>query len=283
MHSVLCIICGKDETELVALQRGYRMVQCRHCKLVYMNPRPDREELKLLYRNYHIRNGKNEDDWNTLMEGIFRETASFLVKKFPEGGTLLDVGCGYGHFIEIMKKEGWSVMGIDPSPLTLASAKKRGLNVREGTFEDIETEPDSFDAITMFYVLEHLHEPLSALRKAWRLLRPEGILVVRVPHTTPVVRILSLLSIPNNLYDLPFHLYDFSPRTLKEIIGMAGFSGIRIMPGIPTSPPGLATKTVSLSAGHLARALYTVTGNNLLLPGVSKTAIAIKKPDRGRK
>jgi len=276
MQYVNCNICGTDKTRLISIRNGYRMVQCRNCGLVYLNPRPDPETLRLLYADYHGRNGKDEASWAGLMDRNFRKVSFLLNSVFPEGGKVLDIGCGYGHFMDMMKNRGWYVSGIDPSGKTVAAARKRGLDVIEGTIDDLDSDDYSLDAVTMFYVLEHLPDPSGTMNKVFRILKRGGVLFIRIPHSTPIVRFLSVFRIRNNFYDPPFHLYDFSPRTTAELLSRAGFVSINITPGEPTSPDVSIQKAVSLISGYMAKLLYSISAGTLLLPGVSKSIFAIK-------
>jgi SAM-dependent methyltransferase len=247
---------------------------------VYVNPRPDPETLLKLYDDYHQRDGKDEFIWARLMWKNFREVSALLNRIFPKAGSLLDIGCGYGHFVELMRDYGWTVCGIDPSSRILNSAKKKGLPVIETTIDDASFPRNSFDAITAFYVLEHLTDPLAALKKIFLLLKPGGFLVIRVPHTTPIVRFLSVFRINNKLYDSPFHLYDFSRETIIILLKKTGFSSIEIVPGSPTRSEKSVERIISTLSGNLAKLLFTITAGRLLLPGTSKTVIAMKSTNR---
>jgi SAM-dependent methyltransferase len=281
MQYVKCNICGINNCNNITTQNGYSVVECRQCGLVYLNPRPDIAELMSLYEGYHQRGEKDEDSWFRLMEKNCEEAASLLNKSFPQKGRLLDIGCGYGHFIEMMKKQGWSVNGIEPAEHTCSSAKSKGLDVSRTVIEDALFSDASFDAITAFYVLEHLCDPLSSLNKIRAMLKPGGMLVLRVPHTTPIVKFLSRLKIKNNLYDIPFHLFDFSPKTISLLLQHADFIDIKTMPGHPTKPHYIIERPVSWVSGTLARLLYAISGGKLLLPGVSKTISARKPLEKG--
>jgi len=276
MQHIDCNLCGADETDLVVAQNGCRMVECRHCGLVYADPRPSPEMLIDLYDSYHQRNGKDETTWKRLMSLNFAEVADLLDSKLPLKGSLLDIGCGYGHFLGLMRERGWDVFGIEPSERTSAFAVSMGLNVARTVIEKASFPEGSFDAVSAFYVLEHLCDPLAVLRKIHGLLKPGGILVLRVPHTTPIVRLLKRIGVENNLYDMPFHLYDFSPVTISMLLGKAGFCAIRVMPGSPTLPPRRSERLVSLMSGNAARLLYALSGGTIHLPGTSKTVFAVK-------
>ena len=272
---VPCNHCGADDAALAAVQNGYRIVRCRGCGLVYVNPRPPAESLPGLYADYHVRDGGDEASWNRLMAGNFREAATVLERTRGGAGPgrLLDVGCGYGGFVKLMRIRGWEAEGIDPSKATVAAAAKIGVPVRLGTLDEAE---GTYDAITLFYVLEHLPDPSGALRKLFGLLAPGGTLLLRVPHTAPIVSLLRPFGLDGTLFDPPFHLFDFPPALLGEMMRKAGFSDIRTFPGAPTVPSRLLPRAVSGITGTVAAALFTLSGGRFLLPGASKTTTARK-------
>ena len=212
------------------------------------------------------------------MGKVFREAADHLDATGNGSGPprLLDVGCGYGGFVSLMRDRGWDAEGVDPSPTTVAVASAKGIPVRLGTLDEFSRLGTAYRAITMFYVLEHLFDPMSALRKVFTLLEPGGVLLVRVPDTTPVVRLLSPFGLGDGLYDPPFHLFDFPPRVLTMMLAEAGFGKIRTFPGRNTIPPRLVPRLATMMFGALARGLFAGTGGRFLLPGVSKTTIARK-------
>jgi len=245
---------------------------------VYVSPRPGETELRRLYATYHRRGGKTEDTWAALMRDVFRESAGILQAARNGGGSgrLLDIGCGFGGFVALMRGRGWEAEGLDPSPEASAAGAAKGIPVRLGTLREYEAPPGSFDAVTLFYVLEHLHDPMGALRKAHGLLAPGGTLLVRVPDTTPIVALLSPFGRGASLYDAPFHLYDFPPPVLRAMLRKTGFERIRTFPGKPTRPARAGERAAALLPGALARCLYAASGGKILLPGVSKTTIARK-------
>ncbi len=153
---------------------------------------------------------------------------------------------------------------------------RRGRPVRLGTLEALHGPQGAYDAVTMFYVLEHLPDPMGALRTVLNLLAPGGAVLIRVPHTTPVVRLLAPFGLGRNLYDPPFHLYDFSPAVLKDMLHRTGFTEVRTFPGKPTRPPGVGARLASALFSALANGIHAATRGTVLLPGVSKTTIARK-------
>ncbi len=275
---VLCNLCGGNATRRVTRHNDFEIQRCRACGLVYVNPRPNAEQLAALYADYHARDGKNEASWDRLMRRVFREAADLLcaTQKGPRPARLLDVGCGFGGFVEVMRERGWDAEGVDPSQAAVDAATRKGRRVRLGTLESLPTDVGPFDAVTRFYVLEHLPDPMAALRKAFDLLLPGGVLVIRVPHTTPIVRLLAPVGLGRELYDPPFHLYDFAPAVLQEMLRRTGFGEIRTFPGQPTVPSRLGPRLAALFFGRIAAWLHAATRGAFLLPGVSKTTLARK-------
>jgi SAM-dependent methyltransferase len=280
-HPVACNLCGRAEHECIATQRGLRIVRCRACGLVYVNPRPTAEQLAVLYADYHARDGGNEESWDGLMSRVFGEAADLLCANRTMSGSarVLDVGCGFGGFVDLMRKRGWDAEGMDPSQAVVDAAIRNGRHVRLGTLEAFPTDVGPYDAVTMFYVLEHLPDPMGALRKAFDLLVPGGTLVIRVPHTTPIFRLLAPVGLGRELYDPPFHLYDFAPVVLQEMLRRAGFVDIRTFPGQPTVPSRPGPRLAALFFGAVATRLHVLTRGAFLLPGVSKNTLA-RKPSR---
>lgn len=278
MNLKKCDLCSCDQSKVIARFNSFTMVECERCSLVYMNPSPSEQYLVELYQGYHQRSGKDNMSWCRLMNINFEQTAKLLSDKFPSKGRLLDVGCGYGYFLAAMKEKGWDVVGVEPSANASEFARDElKIDVIQATLDSVNLPPASFDAISAFYVLEHLTNPGAALSKMYELLKPGGVLVLRVPHTTPIVKLLTVLKIQNNLFDMPFHLFDFSPKAIRVFLNNAGFSSCKITPGSPTLPDRAIEKIISVFFNWVCWGIYYCTLGKMLLPGPSKTIIANKQ------
>lgn len=114
----------------------------------------------------------------------FRHSRKFLLKiakllgRFPEQVRLLDVGCSSGAFLGAAVKIGFLAEGVEPAPKAAAAAKAAGLNVRQGLLHEAGYADGTFDAITLFEVIEHLQQPLELLNECRRILRHDGILLI---------------------------------------------------------------------------------------------------------
>jgi SAM-dependent methyltransferase len=126
-------------------------------------------------------------------------------------------------FLNGMRSQGdWELHGVEINPYAAEIARDRyGLQVRIGTLIEAAYPAHFFDVITMWDVLEHLHQPLENLREIDRILKPDGLLILRVPNVSSWDAKLFKRSWAG--YDAPRHLYVFSPSTLEELLLKAGF------------------------------------------------------------
>jgi SAM-dependent methyltransferase len=191
-------------------------------------------------------------------------------------GRVLDIGCGYGFFLQEMKSRGWQVEGVEVSGAGRDYIRGQGdIPVHAEPLEKLCLPTSSFDVVTLFYVIEHVLDPLSVLREVKRILMPGGLILLRWPHSTPIVKILGPLSKKVDLYHTPYHLYDFSPRTMEKMLLLCGYRGIQTLITGNTRPARRCNRWASLVFGQAGQGLCALTGGRLLLPGVSKTTLAL--------
>jgi len=273
---IVCPLCSTKAEKKLYQEGDYCMVRCLRCGFIYQNPRPAQQELLNAYQTYLPETEEEIEAWGRMMEPVFRRGAD-LIERHISQGRLLDVGSGYGFFLALMQSRGWEVMGLEVSPTGADYGRKRwGLSILPQPWEQALFPEGEFDVVTAFYVIEHLPDPLAFLREVHRIVRPGGMILLRYPHTTPIKAILSLMRIRNRLYHLPFHLSDFSPRTMRRALEQSEFRGIETVIGGFTAPGNSAGKWAGLVFGNLAEVICQLSRGRILLPGVSKTTIARK-------
>jgi SAM-dependent methyltransferase len=240
MEYTLCAVCGSSDTSQLFTLPDYLLdrkdvqatfVRCQSCGLVYQNPRPTPDEMSQHYPPEYESYSTPDDTGNAswlLQQAIqlgLRKRGRFITRH-KQSGRLLDIGCATGFFLNGMRAQGqWDLYGVEISPYAARVAQEKyGLNVRIGTLEDAAFPDNFFDVVTLWDVLEHLHEPVKSLQEIHRVLKPDGLLVFRVPN---------LASLDARLFgpfwaglDPPRHLYVFSPRTVETLLHKTGFSSL---------------------------------------------------------
>ena len=227
----------------------WNLMKCPNlqCGLVWLNPMPLEEEIGKAYLNYFTHhsltecsqgNGIKKLVWlNTwrIYRVLLRLTGIRPERKQRERmyldgispGRLLDVGCGNGQFLALMRNEGWDVEGQEVDSRAAESALKTyGKRVRVGRLEAIGYPCDNFDAVVMSHVIEHVHDPIEILKECRRILKPGGTLVLVTPNAEGSGH-RYFKSWYRGL-EPPRHLYLFTQRTLQHIARKAGFANSQV-------------------------------------------------------
>lgn len=141
---------------------------------------------------------------------------------FVGKGRILDVGCGPGFLLARYRQWGWTPFGVELSPVAARYAREvLGLPVHQGQLVDAKFPSESMDVVVFQHALEHVPSPLLELREAHRILRKSGLLVVTVPNAGGLdARLFGRWWFA---WDLPRHLYHFTPQTASALVSKAGF------------------------------------------------------------
>ena len=276
MEDVNCPVCEASRGKPLHLEGCFQMVQCPSCQFVFLNPRPTNESLLSFYQHYLPEEKSSIESWDKMMKSVFHRAAT-LLEQYKKNGRLLDVGTGFGFFLAEMKNRGWDVLGVEISKKAIDYARDvLGLSVHPGPAERVSFPDNYFDAVTGFYLIEHLPHPMAFLRECHRILKPGGLLLLRYPHTTPIKSLLHFFGIRNRLYDLPAHLSDFSPKMIQQCLEKIGFEKCQHLIGGYTRPGDPGKRTASVLFVSLSEALFRLSLKKFLLPGVSKTVMVFK-------
>ncbi len=241
-------VCEAEDV-LHGLPGRFRLVRCCDCGHVYLNPRPTLETIAKYYpADYSPHASANDavqDGAPTAgpsrslqlakripgLRGLYywlKETNAEVVPSVDEPEPrALELGCGNGRFLGILRDKGWQAEGLEPAEAPVAEARRSGFQVHKGVFRPGLYAERSLDAVFAWMVLEHLHDPPEALREIHRILKPGGWLVLSVPNWgcwEPKVLGRYWYSM-----QLPTHLHQFTPRALRKTLSHSGFGQIRVI------------------------------------------------------
>jgi 2-polyprenyl-3-methyl-5-hydroxy-6-metoxy-1,4-benzoquinol methylase len=199
------------------------IVRCRRCGLVYQNPIPQLEEISQAYE------AVVDERYAAESSGRYETFARDLraLERHERSGRMLDVGCHLGIFMEVAKRCGWDISGVEPSRWSVDQARARGLDVRHGTLDSVSLPSAAFDVVTMWDVIEHFVDPLAELRRTHRILRPNGLLAVSTMNVDAWFPRLVGSRWP---WYMQMHLVYFSKRTLHNMLTKAGFRVVEMVP-----------------------------------------------------
>lgn len=273
-----CLICKSTHFQVIHRKEPWEYIQCQNCRLVSLHPKPDGKGVLNNYDTYLPVHLKEIDKWRKMMKPVIDTSAELILSRCGSGTrNLLDIGCGFGFFLNDMKSRGWSVKGIEISKTGREYAEKHlYIEVYSKPLEELALPENYFDVITLFYVIEHVLDVSSLLKKVNRILKPGGLILLRWPHTTPIVKFLGPLASRMDLYHTPYHLYDFSKQTMERLLDATGFESIETVIGGYTLPPSSYSRWPSFIFGNLGELLFFVSRGRFLFPGVSKTTLATK-------
>jgi len=230
------------------------------------------------YRDYLSDTPEDISKWEAMTKPIIAKSADLINSRSRTGGKkILDIGCGYGFLLKEMKARGWDVQGLEVSQTGREYAQRNwNIPVYSNPLEYLKLPANTFDVVTLLYVIEHVFNPLSLLNEINRVLKQKGFVLLRWPHTTPMVKILGPLSKKLDLYHTPYHLYDFSPKTIERLLFLAGFNSVETIISGHSMPADWLSRCSSMVFGKLSDFLFRFFKGKFLLPGISKMTLAFK-------
>lgn len=232
IHYTACPACNSSDIHYVLASKDYTVTQqsfdiweCSRCTMRFTQDVPSQENIGQYYQseNYISHSNTNKGLVNRLYHKV-RETSlknkrELIESYFSTEGSiprLLDVGCGIGVFMNHMRQHGWLVEGIEPSEDAREKAEKDFNISVYPPHLFFDSSLGSFDVITMWHVLEHVHLLNEYIERLKELLRPNGLLFIAVPNYTSYDA-----TVYKNYwaaYDVPRHLYHFSPASMRLLL-----------------------------------------------------------------
>lgn len=211
----------------------FTIVQCNSCGFKFTNPRPDESDLGRYYKSedYVSHSNTKKGFINSTYQSVRKYTLLKklqLISKYFKTGKILDIGCGTGEFLNTCKDAKWQTFGIEPDEDARKMAVQNyGLNVQEES--ELKNFPDaSFDIISMWHVLEHVPKLNQRIEDLKRLIKPSGIIIVAVPNCNSLDA--KIYKEQWAAYDVPRHLYHFTPKDIETAFKKHGLNTFKILP-----------------------------------------------------
>ena len=199
---------------------------CSDCDLRFTQDVPDEHSIAPYYKSAdyishsNTRQGMVNQLYQKVRNYTLEQKANLVIQKTVARGSILDLGAGIGAFLHTMKKRGWEVMGIEPDE----GARRQSMDLYGLRLEDTATlenlSPRSFDAITLWHVLEHVHQLHSYVEQLKKLLKQGGKIFIAVPNYDSLDS--SVYKLYWAAYDVPRHLYHFTPKSMEALMKRHG-------------------------------------------------------------
>ena len=265
--------CGSQALPVDVFQTPTRRyVRCPGCKLVFLNPRPLKTLVEEFYRDeYDEAYGEAEasSDRHPVFESVARRLG--LYRQPP--GRLLDVGCGDGAFLSLCQSAGWTCYGLELSTKAVARATRRDLTMLSSDWLERTGEREPFDVITLLNVLQTVTNPASLLQQVASALTPSGLVVIRETNGAFHLPMRTTARWVGSRSDQAFHLFLYSPHTLRSLLKGIGLHTIAIYNSMPSRGPltsanpwmsRLKWRIGATAFWSCAELLYKVTGGRMV-------------------
>lgn len=243
---VPCPFCAFGGFKKIYQERAVLgVVRCLGCGLIYVSPR-----LKEPQKVYWGEEDKYIDEARLIFEGKafhhrdpnYEEDISFI-RRYKQNGNFLDIGTNMGFFLRKARGLGWNLYGVEPSAsLSHIARKYFGLNIKTAYLEEARFTDAFFDVVTMTDVFEHITEPLNMLSEVRRILKPDGILFIKVPNGRfnlfkfYLAKFLNKLS-AYDIFDSYEHVVHYSDKTIDRMLKKSGFKVKKFFIGKPIQLP----------------------------------------------
>jgi 2-polyprenyl-3-methyl-5-hydroxy-6-metoxy-1,4-benzoquinol methylase len=241
VHYTSCPVCSStDINPLITLndysisKEQFVIWQCADCTLRFTQDIPDEASVGRYYQSEDYISHSNTQKgfinkaYQVVRSRTLKQKAKLIKSFTKENGNILDIGAGTGAFLNTMKQEDWNVVGIEPDAGARSQAKSLfGLKLQEpSSLNDLDAS--TFDAITMWHVLEHVHQLHHYVERLKDLIKQDGKIFIAVPNYTSLDAQLY-----GNYwagYDAPRHLYHFSPQSMQKLMQLHGLKIIEKKP-----------------------------------------------------
>ena len=242
IHYTGCPICNSNNIQQQLSAKDYTVSQnifsiwhCNACTARFTQDVPEQEAIGAYYasENYISHSDTKKGVINSLYHMVRKRTLSAKRRLVVNEtgitkGAILDIGCGTGAFLNTMKEADWNITGLEPDTVARSKAAELYHIQPQEPGKLFELTPASFNAITMWHVLEHVHELHAYIKQIEKLLAPGGKAFIAVPNYTS--KDAAIYAAHWAAYDVPRHLYHFSPQSMVTLLAQHGLKLTAVKP-----------------------------------------------------
>lgn len=241
-----CPCCGSDRNdeiscgidfEYYSCSNVFYFVKCVDCRTVFLNPRPRPEDFGIIYPKdyYSFVDSKKSERHDELVQKVWDILERARLKLFldllgPEHRKILDLGCGFGRLLKILRKYGppdWDLVGVEFGLADHPAVdEKEKIKIYRGFFEDVIFEEAPFNLIIAQQVIEHAYNPSAMLKKIYDNLALGGYAVIDTPDFNGIDRVLFSRGYWGG-YHFPRHMTLFTPQTISKFAESFGFEIVK--------------------------------------------------------
>lgn len=215
MEHKKCLICSSDNLKKMDNYLEGNMFSCHKCNFVFASKIPTEEDLIKHYEGY----GRN-DYLSPVTVNRYHEILDTF-EKYRKTNNLIDVGCGIGLFAEVAIKRGWNVYGTEYTDEAIAINENKGIKMKQGKLNPLNYEPNFFDIITSFEVIEHINNPIEEINNFHNILREGGLVYITTPNFNSLSRYI--LGNKWTVISYPEHLSYYTAKTLHKLMKKINF------------------------------------------------------------
>ena len=237
-----CPVCNHSNSEIAIesqdfslTQASFSILHCTHCTVRFTSPLPSQDEIVKYYKfDEYISHTDVKEGWMNRLYHLIRtktlaQKTNWIQSLFTgHKGHLLDIGAGTGAFVHAMQQKSWKVTGLEPDAATRDRALVNYKIHLQSTDSIFELPKNEYEVITMWHVLEHVHALKPYLNQCYKSLKHNGRLIIAVPNYTGFDA--SYYKMYWAAYDLPRHLYHFSPKSMTILLNEMGFEIVSLKP-----------------------------------------------------
>jgi SAM-dependent methyltransferase len=260
-----CPACSSKERRILAHEGTLGIAQCQRCRLIFTSPRyaaPQAHYLgereAIVHKYGAILRGERAHP----RDANYDQELRVIAEEAPTG-RLLDVGSHCGFFLRRARGKGWDLTGVEPSENACAIGREFfDLNLVHGTLAEAAFADRSFDVVTLVDVFEHVEQPVALLREVHRVIRPDGVLFIKVPNIVYYLakhRLARVFGIDTEIFDAKEHVAHYSWRTLGRTLAWAEFRVHRFFVPRPIQDGAVWKKALRAGGHTVARLEFALT------------------------